>query len=261
MTQVLEEAPERLGPVLERLESWLGIALLEEVGTGTQAISPAPESVLKALFPFALSGSLGVFVALMNLLLFPVFTFYMLRDWDRLTAWLLGLVPPRNRARANALGAQIDARIGAFVWGQLLVAACLAGLYACGLWAIGLDSAIAIGVVAGFMSIVPYLGLVVGLALSLSLCALQFGLGWQLGATVGVFLGAQLVETLFITPKVMGEKVGLHPLVVMVVLISGGSLFGILGTIFAVPMAAAAQVVLGDFLREYRVSRYFRSGA
>lgn len=200
-------------------------------------------------------------MVLMNLLMFPVFSYYLLRDWDKLWAWLDGLVPERSRAHARGLAESVDEKLGGFFWGQLVVAGALTLMYTAGLWAVGLDASVSLGVLAGAVSLVPYLGLVVGLGASMGACLLQFGIEWQVGAVLGVFLAAQAVETLLVTPRVMGERVGLHPLMVMVVIIAGGSSGGVFGMLIAVPVAALAQVLVSDFVRAYRDSEFYRGPA
>lgn len=255
----LESAPERLGPWVHQLEDWLGVRFLAQDGGAGQVTTVQPGQILFAIFPFAISGTMGLVVFLMNCLLFPVFCFYMLRDWDLMIAWFEDLVPPRNLPRARRLGRAVDEKISAFVWGQLIVASALGFLYFSGLWLIGVDVALVVGVVSGLLSMVPYLGLLVGVALAAGASALQFGWDWHIGGVFVVFGVAQTIEAILITPKVMGEKVGLHPLVIMIVLIAGGSLYSFWGMILAIPVAAAGQVLLGDWVRTYRASRYYRS--
>ena len=254
----LDSAPERLGPWVHRFEDWLGIEFSSGAGAAGQSTQVQPGRLLLELFPFAVSGTVGLVVFLMNVLLFPVFCFYMLRDWDLLVAWFENLVPPRNRPRARRLTRAIDAKITAFVWGQLMIAAALGCLYTVGLWALGLDVALAVGTIAGLLSMVPYLGLFVGVFMAAGVSALQYGMDWHIVGVLVVFGGAQTLEALFITPKIMGEKVGLHPLVIMVVVIAGGSFFGLWGMVLAIPVAASAQVLMADWLRLYRASRYYR---
>ena len=255
----LQTAPERLGPWVHQLEDWLGVRFTSGVGGGGSETEIRPGQFLVALFPFAVSGTVGLFILLMNILLFPVFCFYLLRDWDLIWAWFEDLVPVRNRPRARHLARAVNEKIGAFVWGQLVIASVLGLMYCLGLWLLGIDVAFVIGVVAGFLSMVPYLGLFVGVAMAAGASALQFGFEWHIGGVVAVFGIAQLTEALWITPKIMGDKVGLHPLVIMIVLIAGGDFFGLWGMVLAIPIAASAQVLLSDWARLYRASRYYRA--
>lgn len=256
----LASAPERLGGWAERLEQWFGVSIGAESGSEFLG-SSAPEGWVSTLFDLSFRGGAGAFLVLMNLLMFPVFSYYLLRDWDKLWAWLDGLVPERNRAHARGLAESVDEKLGGFFWGQLVVAGALTLMYTAGLWAVGLDASVSLGVLAGAVSLVPYLGLVVGLGASMGACLLQFGIEWQVGAVLGVFLAAQAVETLLVTPRVMGERVGLHPLMVMVVIIAGGSSGGVFGMLIAVPVAALAQVLVSDFVRAYRDSEFYRGPA
>ena len=253
-----ETAPDRLGPWVLRLEEWLGTPI--DRSSRSELLAPgASGSWVATLFSVSMKGGVGLFLWFMNLLMFPVFSYYLLRDWDRIWAWLDGLVPPRNQQHARGLARRVDSKLGGFFWGQLVVAGVLSLLYTGGLWAVGVDAALPLGLLAGVVSLVPYLGLVVGCGASVAACVLQHGVDWHVGATVGVFLVAQTVETLLITPRVMGQRVGLHPLMVMVVIIAGGSAGGVLGMLIAVPVAAIGQVVVADFVRAYRASDFFRA--
>ena len=252
-----QSAPERLGPWVVRVEEWLGISI--EGSSGSELLGAgASGSWLATLFSVSFRGSAEVFLWIMNILMFPVFSYYLLRDWDRLWGWFESLVPPRNREHARKLAGSVDSKLSGFFWGQLVVVGALSVLYTVGLWLVGLDAAVSLGLLAASVSLVPYLGLLVGIGASGAACAVQFGVDWHLGATLGVFLVAQTIETLLITPRVMGERVGLHPLMVMVVIIAGGSAGGVLGMLIAVPVAAVGQVIVSDFLRVYRRSEFFR---
>ena len=252
-----QSAPDRFGDWVVRLGDWLGIPIGGTSGSKFLS-SNSPDSWMTALFSLSIKGGVGAFVVLMNVLMFPVFSYYLLRDWDRLWGWLESLVPERNRAHARGLASSIDSKLGGFFWGQLVVAGALTILYTAGLWLVGIDAAVSLGLLAGGVSLVPYLGLFVGLGASVGACVLQFGFDWHAGATLGVVFAAQLVETLLITPRVMGDRVGLHPLMVMVVIIAGGSAGGVFGMLIAVPVAAMGQVLVADFLRVYRKSEFFQ---
>ncbi len=240
----------------------------EAVGEGTEppveATSPA-EQLLKDLVPTVgtalgsalrslLAGGMGVIVTLLNLLLVPVFTFYLLRDWDRAVAGIDALVPATQRGRVRRLAREIDARLQAFVRGQLTVCLALGVLYSAGLMIVGVDLSIVVGMGSGLLFIVPYLGTAVGVVAAGLLAVLEFGLDWHLLAVAGVFAGVQLIEGMALTPWIVGDKVGLHPLVVMIALLVGGNLYGIVGMLLAIPATAAAQVLLMEWLSAYRSS-------
>lgn len=208
----------------------------------------------------ALSSGIGFVLKLLNLALLPVFTFYLLRDWDRLVAGVDDLVPPRNRPLVRRLAVQIDERLSSFVRGQILVAGAQGVMYSVGLLLAGIDLAIAVGVLSGVLAVVPYLGTAVGIGLASLLAVLKFGLDWHLLAVWGTFAFAQVVEGVYLTPRILGDKVGIHPLVVMLALIVGGNLFGIWGMLLAIPVTATAMVLLQEWMTKYRGSRFFQTG-
>lgn len=207
-----------------------------------------------------LAGGLGIVVTAINLLLVPVFTFYLLRDWDRAVAGIDDLIPANHRPRVRRLAREIDSRLQAFVRGQLTVCLALGVLYSAGLLVLGIDLAIAVGMLSGLLFIVPYLGTAVGIVVASALSLLAFGPDWHVLGVLGVFGGVQLLEGMLLTPWIVGDKVGLHPLVVMVALLVGGNLFGITGMLLAIPMTAAAQVLLLEWITAYRASGAYGDG-
>jgi predicted PurR-regulated permease PerM len=197
-----------------------------------------------ALFVYITRSGLSVIGWLANLLLIPVVVFYLLLDWEKLLERALALVPRRNRARVAALAREGNEVLGSFLRGQLLVMAALATVYAVGLTLAGLDLALPLGVLAGLVSFVPYLGFITGL-LSAGIAAyLQFHDGLSLLWVAGVFLTGQLLESLWLTPRLVGDRIGLHPVAVIFAVMAGGQLFGFAGILLALPAAAVLKVWL-----------------
>jgi predicted PurR-regulated permease PerM len=170
-------------------------------------------------------------------------------------------VPPRHRRYVFDRVRRIDALVSGFLRGQLLVAATLGLLYAVGFQLIGVDLAIGVGLLAGAMALVPYLGNIVALGTAGTLCILEFGFDAHLLAVLGWYVVVQNLEGFVLTPRIVGHRVGLHPAVVIVALLIGGDLFGFLGLLIAVPAAAVVKVFTDDALEAYRESGLFRSGA
>lgn len=206
-----------------------------------------------------LTRGLGLLNAVVNVTLLPVFVFYLLRDWARLIRAVEALVPPGSRTRVRRVAQEVDRRLSAFVRGQITVSAIMAGLYSVGLLVVGIDLAIPVGVLSGVLFVVPYLGTAVGLVLGTVLALLKFGIGWPLLGVVAVFLVVQAIEGYLLTPRIVGDQVGLHPLVVMIALIVGGSLLGIWGMLLAIPLTAVLSVFGGEWLELYRASSLYRS--
>ncbi|MGH8400325.1 MAG: AI-2E family transporter, partial [Gammaproteobacteria bacterium] len=200
----------------------------------------------------------AVFAFFLNLILIPVVTFYLLRDWDSLVARIAALLPRDSVATVSQLARDCDTMLGAFLRGQLAVMVSLATIYTLGLWAIGLDNAIAIGVIAGLLSFVPYLGVITGIALAL-LSALLQARGWWLPLEVLiVFSIGQLMESFVLTPRLVGERIGLHPVLVIFAILVGGQLFGFAGVLLALPIAAAGTVLVRHAHGRYLASQLYR---
>ncbi|HEX5339568.1 MAG TPA: AI-2E family transporter [Gammaproteobacteria bacterium] len=210
-----------------------------------------------ALLSVSRSGG-AVFAFFLNLILIPVVTFYLLRDWDNLVARIAALLPRNNVETVTRLARDCDTMLGAFLRGQLSVMIGLAIIYTLGLWLVGLDNAVAIGVIAGLLSFVPYLGVVTGITLAL-LSALLQAKGWWLPVEVLIVFGVgQLLESLVLTPRLVGERIGLHPVLVIFAILAGGQLFGFAGVLLALPVAAAGTVLVRHAHARYLNSRLYQ---
>ena len=199
--------------------------------------------------------------ALLNLLgllfVMPVVAFYMIRDWDRLVAHIDGLLPLHSADTIRSLAREIDARLSGFVRGQTIVCLLLGTWYATGLTIVGLDFALLLGIGAGMLSIIPYLGNIVGLTISLLLAAAQFDSWVSVALVAGVFLSGQVLEGNFISPKIVGDRVGLHPVWLLFAVTAGAVLLGITGALLAVPTAAAVGVLVRYGVQRYRNSALY----
>lgn len=245
---------------LPNVLGWLDIEPGGDVGIG--ALLARYSELLgswsgKALLSVGKSGG-AVVAALLSLFLIPIITFYMLRDWDHIVAHFGALVPESQRETVFRLARESDEVLGAFLRGQLLVMLALAFLYSLGLWLVGLKFALAIGVVAGLVSFVPYLGFVFGIALALLTMALEPHL-WQLVGVFATFAIAQGIEGSVLTPKLVGDRIGLHPVIVIFAVAAGGQLFGFFGILLALPAAAVLSVLVrfafDRYLKEHPEAR------
>ena len=215
-------------------------------------------SLLAGLWGSVSSSSAVLLGWLANMLLIPVLTFYLLRDWDDLVAAVHALLPRRSAALWGRLGRESDEVLGAFLRGQLLVMFLLGVIYTTGLWLVGLDFALLIGMFAGLVSFVPYLGLIVGILVAGGASVLQFQGAGELHWVVAVFLIGQLLEGTVLTPRLVGERIGLHPVAVIFAVMAGGQLYGFFGILLALPVAAVAMVLLRHLLETYRASQLYR---
>jgi len=251
-------------PALAFIESWTGYRPTVDLGDlQTQAPSwvadqwPRIQAGASGLAEGLLTQGIGILNAILNLTLLPVFLYYLLKEWDRLVAAADDLVPISLRPRVRRVSIEVDRRLSAFVRGQLTVSGVMAVLYSVGLLLVGIDLAVPVGVMSGALFVVPYLGTAVGIVLGLILALMKFGFGMQLVWVLVVFGVVQLIEGYLLTPRIVGDSVGLHPLVVMVALIVGGSLLGIWGMLLAIPVTAVLSVFGGEWLELYRGSRVY----
>jgi predicted PurR-regulated permease PerM len=160
----------------------------------------------------------------------------------------------------NRLARDVDERLAAFVRGQLTVCVVLAVLYSLGLLLADVDMALSVGLLSGALFVVPYLGTIVGIALASVLCLMKFGIDIHLLYVALAFGIPQFIESWYLTPKVVGDKVGLHPLIVMIALLAGGGLAGIWGMLLAIPLTAVLDVLAREALSMYRDSSVFHGG-
>jgi len=182
--------------------------------------------------------------AAISLVLIPILTFYLLRDWDSIVDHLGALVPAAQRDTVFRLAHETDEVLGAFLRGQIMVMFALGAIYTLGLSLVGLEFAFAIGVVAGLVSFVPYLGFIIGIGLAALTVSTQAEPLWMLAGVVATFSIGQLIEGSLLTPKLVGDRIGLHPVIVIFAVIAGGQLFGFFGILLALPAAAVLSVLV-----------------
>ena len=196
----------------------------------------------------------GVVMWLTNLVLIPVVWFYLLRDWDRLVGWIDRILPRSIEPTVAHLAREADAVLGAFVRGQLLVMLALAIYYGVALTLIGISVGPLIGMVAGLLSFVPYLGFITGFAAAIIASLVTHGDWTHLLMVIGVFVVGQLLEGYVLVPRLVGEKIGLHPVAVIFAVLAGGYLFGFLGVLLALPAASVILVLLRYLAQRYKQS-------
>jgi predicted PurR-regulated permease PerM len=194
---------------------------------------------------------------LMNLVFIPVITFYLLRDWDILIAKIHHLLPRRMTTTATKLAIETNAVLGEFIRGQFYVMIALGVIYSLGLWLIGLNLALLIGMIAGLVSFVPYLGSIVGIVIAGIAAIMQFQDLASLMPVALVFIVGQSIEGMLLTPLLVGDKIGLHPVAVMFAVLAGGQLFGFLGILLALPLASVIMVVLKHLHGIYQDSDFY----
>jgi predicted PurR-regulated permease PerM len=253
--------------VLPRVEAALGLSLPELVRERAAELGSHASELLQSAGPAAariLAGFAGntarLVATVLGLAVVPVLCFFFLVDYPALVQRAQDLVPRRAVGLVSRRFAEVDEVLSAFVQGQLTVGAILAVLYAAGLSLARVELAIVIGVVAGFGNMVPYLGTGVGVVLALVGTLLAWQGPWQLAAVAATFVVGQLLEGLVITPRIVGEKVGLSPVAVIIAILAFGELFGFVGILLAVPVGALLKVVLRVVVERYQRTALYTGG-
>lgn len=262
----LPEFVERVShELVPRIEALLGVSVPDFVRSRASELGTEASGLLKSAGPAAakiLASFAGntarVITTLIGLSVVPVLAFFFLMDFPRLVELAQSLLPRRSVALVSRRFAQVDEVLGAFVRGQLTVGAILSVLYATGLSIARIDLAIVIGLIAGFGNMVPYLGTAVGIVLALLGVMLSWQGASQLVIVALTFVLAQAAEGLVITPRIVGDKVGLAPVVVILAILAFGELFGFVGILLAVPVGAVLKVVLTVVVDRYRETPLYR---
>jgi predicted PurR-regulated permease PerM len=192
-----------------------------------------------------------------NFILMLVVTFYLLRDWDSLLAKIHALLPRKNEKTIVVIAKESDEVLGAFFRGQMLVMLVLSAVYTIGLMIVGLDTALLIGGLSGLVSFVPYLGFIVGIVVASVAALMQFQDITPLFYVGIIFLVGQMLEGMLLTPWLVGDKIGLHPVAVIFAVLAGGQLFGFVGVLLALPVAAVIAVILRHMLERYTKSELY----
>lgn len=264
---LVEKVPGYMDWIQETALPWLQARVdfeLPGVGELKQAMQShwqqAGGVVVSLLDSVTRSGAalLGVLV---NLILIPVVTFYLLRDWDVLVSRIREVLPRHIEPTIVKLANNADEVLGAFLRGQLLVMLGLGLIYTVGLWIAGIDHALLIGMTAGVVSFVPYLGLIVGILLAGIASVLQFqdpSHLWQVAVVFGI---GQVVESVLLTPWLVGDRIGLHPVMVIFAVLAFGQLFGFFGVLMALPVAAVIMVLVRHVHEQYKNSHLYGSPA
>ena len=232
-----------------------GSILRQSLASLGQTVQERGGQLIEAVF----SSAMGVFNIALLIVIVPVVTFYLLYDWDRMVAAIDNLLPRDHAPVVRQIAHDIDRTLASFVRGQGTVCLILGAFYAIALMLIGLQFGLVIGVTAGLLTFIPYVGALVGGALSIGLALFQFwGEWWMIGAVAIVFFFGQFIEGNVLSPNLVGQSVGLHPVWLIFALSAFGSMFGFVGMLVGVPVAAAIGVVVRFFIDRYREGLLYR---
>ncbi|HET6604974.1 MAG TPA: AI-2E family transporter [Xanthomonadaceae bacterium] len=206
-------------------------------------------------------SGMAILTWIANLIVIPVVTFYLMRDWDVLVERIRQLLPRSVEPTVSRLARESDQMLGGFLRGQLSVMFALGVIYAVGLWLVGIDLALLIGMIAGLLSFVPYLGTFVGVLIAVIAALVQYGDVMHVALVLVVFVVGQILEGNVLTPWLVGDRIGMHPVAVIFAVLAGGQLFGFLGMLLALPVAAVIMVVLRYAHSRYRQSELYGAEA
>lgn len=275
--RVIQRAPELLEMLRTRTIPWIEKTFDYRLpATVSEAVKEYGESLTDYLPEAATqagqwaagiaSGTGAVVAGALNIVMIPIFSFYFLRDFDRIRLKIGEFIPQHRRDFMLDRLAKMDEVVGEWVRGQLQVAGLLAVLYAIGLGAvfagagIDLQSGIAIGLLSGMLNFIPYLGVAIGMVLSVLIVLINFNTAGfaALVGVLAVFVFCQMLEGYWITPRIVGGKVGLSPVTVIIMLLIGGELFGLLGVLLAIPIFGALKVLFPDIVAYYKQTAFYR---
>ncbi|WP_299151456.1 AI-2E family transporter [uncultured Tateyamaria sp.] len=237
-------------------------SLLDEGSTVRQSLNSIGQTISERggqLLNSALTSAAGLFNMVVLFVIVPVVAVYLLLDWDRMIARVDTLLPLDHAPTVRRLASDVDATLAGFIRGMGTVCLILGSYYAIALMLVGLQFGLVVGFVAGLLTFIPYVGALVGGALAIGLAMFQFWGEWQwIAAVAGVFMVGQVIEGNVLTPKLVGESVGLHPVWLILALSVFGALFGFVGMLVAVPVAASLGVIVRFVIEQYRESRLYQ---
>jgi len=255
----IEELKKLVLPLQELLEKYTGSELEQVDFQGLLMDNSKTAASLAGALADKLAAGGQTLVDILSLMLFmPIVAYFMMKEWPSITRWVHDLIPRHAQKDVMGLLKQINEKLAGFIRGQVSVALFLGLSYAIALTLAGLKYGLMIGIMSGLLSIIPMVGSAVGLIVSVGVAWFQAGEWTFVAMIAAIFIGGQLIEGNFLTPKLVGDSVGLHPLWVFFALLAGGSLLGILGMFLAVPVAAVIGVLLSFALRKYKQSAYYQ---
>ena len=246
---------------LPRLNAWLGTSLSIDSDSWRQVLSQNAGNVRQTLArvaPQLTHGGALLLSMLANLSLLPILLYYFLHGWDDMVARIATLIPRRWAGEVGRLAREVDSMLGQFLRGQLSVMLIMAAIYGGGLLLVGLDSGLAIGIIAGLLVFIPYLGAFLGLLLATLAAVLQFDSYSGILLVWGVFALGQMLESFLITPYLVGERIGLSPVTVIFALMAFGELMGFVGVLLALPLAAISVILMRHLVRHYFNSGFYQ---
>jgi len=249
-----------LGPKLAELHIRINWDTLRDSATQkiTEHISENAETLMSTTFETVLTSGTSVITGFVNSVLIVFVMFYLLIDWTQFFQYMQQIAPRRAQATLRHLAMHTDGLLSQYLRGMIIVISIMSVFYSVGLSIVGVKGAVALGVFTALMIVIPYIGIALGLSLSVISVILQFGLGPQLLGVLGVYGLGQILEGFFLTPRLVGERIGLHPVAVLFALLFFGNLFGFFGVLLALPISAIALVLVQYLWSVYTQSSWYQ---
>lgn len=246
LTPVIQDQIVILIDLIPKIISWLQVTAMPRLSEyiNTNMLKTTLSSKSSVIFSTVIHSGYTFLTWLVNIILTPVVTFYFLRDWDKILSAIKGIFPKSIKTTVIKLATECDEVLGAFFRGQFLVMLALSFIYGIGLTLIGIRGGFIIGVIAGMLSIVPYLGSIFVVVIASLAAIIQFETWHSVLWVLLVYLIGQSIESYVLTPYLVGNRIGLHPVAVIFSIMAGGTLFGFFGVLVALPVAAVIMVIL-----------------
>lgn len=241
-----------INPVLDNLSATIGQPEIDKYRTQLSSYVGDIVSWSVQLMINLLSNGLAIANLISLVFLTPLIMFYILKDWPRFVAFIDGLLPTLYAPQIREQMKKVDLTLGAYARGQVMVCLSLIVLYSLTLWAFGLPHAFFIGFITGFFAFIPYMGAIIGFTAAMAIALNQYESLTMIGAIGSVFVVMSIIEGYILTPRFIGDRIGLHPVWIIFALLSLGTLFGLVGVVFALPLAAIIATLLRTFLEWYR---------
>ena len=257
LPEYIERIMAMLAPLTERLDTYIGGTDQKSIEDMLKSNSGSAVNAAKFVFSKLAEGGQAVVDMLSVAIFMPIVAYFMMKEWPAITKWAQDLMPRHSEETIMNLLKEIDLKLSGFVRGQISVAVMLGLIYAIALTIAGLKYGFMIGLMSGLLSVIPMVGSAVGLVVSVAVAWFQAGDLIFVGIIAAIFIAGQLLEGNFLTPKFVGDSVGLHPLWVFFALLAGGSLLGVLGMFLAVPVAAVIGVLVSFLIYKYKQSAYY----
>jgi predicted PurR-regulated permease PerM len=248
----------KLKPLIASLNQMVGVELISNNSNLLlEHVSQYTLKISGLLVSNIWHSGLAVVSVISLIFITPMVAFYLLRDWHVITAKLLSIVPKKNLAVVKEQIGLIDNTLSAYIRGQTNVCLLLGITYALALNFLGLNFGFLIGFLTGILCFIPYVGVAIGMFIGMGVAVFQFNSTNEILAVLAVFVVGQVIEGTFVTPKLVGDKVGIHPVWIIFALLAGASMFGFLGVLFAIPVTATIGILTRLIVKTYRKSNYY----